>query len=994
MSTDTELSPVGRSEVKWGRLVLLLFFLSGLSALIYQVIWLRSLATVFGSTVYATTTVLASFMGGLALGSFIFGRRADRSRHPLLLYGILEIGIGVFALLFPLLMHVYDDLYAVLHQKTALSFYSLSLVRFLVCAVVLIIPTTMMGGTFPVISRFYVRKYSQLTENVSLLYGLNTIGAVSGVVLSGFILIARIGLFKTSLVAIAVNFIVGIAAIILQGRNVCDVEAAPARGKSTQSAPTDIPSASGPSSGSRGPIMLAVFLSGLASLSYEVIWTRTLIFVLDSFVYSFSIMLATFLSGIGLGSLVISRAAHKIKHGYSLLGWLFVLIGFSSLATLPFFAELTMWKESYLMSLSENIGFDTPAPWTRYILFKFLISALIMAVPTLLMGAAFPLAIKLYSSTMNDLGRRIGLVYASNTIGAILGSMLAGFVFISFFGLRNALVITAGISALTGILLFLLQAGRPVHYRIIRAGLPALVFCLAVILIPTDVYKRIFQKAQKTFELVYYREDPTATVTVHKRGESVIININGLNVAGTDFDFLTTQKIQAHLAMLLHPEPERILQIGFGSGGTCYSVSQHQSVTDIDCVELCRGVIEAARWFIPSNHRVLENPKVNLAIEDARNYVLATTNQYDLILSDSIHPTYAGNGTLYSRDYFLLCKNILKPDGYVSFWMPMYLLSTRDYKTIIKTFQSVFPYVTIWYVNNAIEAYSIVIGRNEPIAIDVGQIRRKLADPRLAGDLAQIDVMDEYDILSYFVMGPDKVKQYAVEGDINSDDYPIIELRAPKSMTRRRTWYQNLKELSEMRELPTRFLTNAWNSDEEAKEVSAKIGRVFEAVGLLIQGQLVNIISYDFDSEYAYYERAAEISPDNRAIKRLKSLASSRVMILRGEELIKRNRLAEAMEYYKNAIRVNPDPFDDSVGHAYYRQGFINWKQGNIAQAVADLERCLNVLPNHRQALLIRSLLALNAQRYVEARVMIDKLSSLYPHDDEVKKLRNRLSNR
>jgi spermidine synthase len=993
MSNDSKVSPGGRAGAKWGRLVLLLFFLSGLSALIYQVIWLRSLATVFGSTVYATTTVLASFMGGLALGSYIFGRRADGSRHPLFLYGVLEIGIGVFALLFPLLMHVYDDFYAVLQQKTALSFYSLSVVRFFVCAIVLVIPTTMMGGTFPVISRFYIRKYSQLTENVSLLYGLNTIGAVSGVILSGFFLISRIGLFKTSLLAIAINFAVGIVAIIMQGRNTCKVEAGSSCKEAKKPIRIDKASSAALPSISRKPIMLAVFLSGLASLSYEVIWTRTLIFILDSFVYSFSIMLATFLSGIGLGSLVMSRIANRIKRGYSLLGWLFILIGFSSLATLPFFAELTLWKESYLRSLSEDVAFDTAAPWGKYVLFKFLISALIMAVPTLLMGAAFPLAIKLYSSTMNDIGKRIGLVYASNTVGAILGSILAGFVFISFFGLRNALLVTAGISALTGILLFLLNSERPGRYRLISAGLPAVLFGLAVSFCPKDVYKRIFQKAQKTYELVYYREDPTATVTVHKRGEKVIININGLNVAGTDFDFLTTQKIQAHLAMLLHPNPERVLQIGFGSGGTCHSVSQHKSVTDIDCVELCSGVIEAARYFIPSNHRVLENPKVHLTIEDARNYILATTNRYDLILSDSIHPTYAGNGTLYSQDYFKLCKEKLKKNGYVSFWMPMYLLSTRDYKTIIKTFQSVFPYVTIWYVNNAIEAYSIVIGRNEPITIDVAQLKRKLKDPQLAGDLAQIDVLDENDILSYFMMGPDKVRQFVQDGDINSDDYPIIELRAPKSMTRRRTWYQNLKALSEMRETPTRFLRNAWKTGEEAELLTTKIEQTFDAVGLLIQGHLVNIITFDFDSEYSFYAKAAEICPDNRAINRLKSAATSRVMILRGEELIKRGSHEEAMNYYENAIRVNPDPFNDSVGYAYYRKGFIYWKQGNIAQTKAELDKCLSVLPNHKQALVMSALLSIESRHYDAAEATIEKLSDLYRHDDDIDKLRERLKN-
>jgi len=993
MSNAKKSSPAGRAETKWGRLVLLLFFLSGLSALVYQVIWLRSLATIFGSTIYATTTVLASFMGGLALGSFIFGKRADASRRPLLLYGALEIGIGVFALLFPLLMHVYDDFYVMLHQKAALSFYSLSLVRFFVCAVVLIIPTTMMGGTFPVISRFYIRTYAKIAENVSLLYGLNTIGAVAGVVLSGFILIGWIGLFKTSLLAVAVNFVVGITAMLLQGRHSCRIPEEPEG--AAPGAPGSPQAVRAPASGAakipRRPIMIAVFLSGLASLSYEVIWTRTLIFVLDSFVYSFSIMLATFLCGIGLGSLVMSRVAHRIRHGYSLLGWLFILIGFSALATLPFFSELTMWKESYLRSLSESISFDTVPPWGRYILFKFLISALIMAVPTLLMGAAFPLAIKLYSSTLKDIGKRIGLVYASNTVGAILGSILAGFVFISFFGLRDALLITAGVSALTGIILFLMHAGRPLHLRLVRAGIPAVAFILAVSFMPKDVYKRIFQEAQKTFELVYYREDPTATVTVHKRGEKIIININGLNVAGTDFDFLTTQKIQAHLAMLLHPDPKRVLQIGFGSGGTCYSVAQHRSVEDIDCVELCKGVIEAARWFIPSNHRVLENPKVHLTIEDARNFVLATPNRYDVILSDSIHPTYAGNGTLYSQDYFRLCKNKLNKGGYVSFWMPMYLLSPQDYKTIIKTFQSVFPYVTIWYVNNAIEAYSIVIGRNEPITIDVAQLKEKLAEPRLARDLAQIDVKDEYDILSFFVMGPEKARSFAQNGDINSDDYPIIELRAPKSMTRRRTWYQNLKELSEMREPPIPYLTNAWTTEVEREEVTSKISRIYEAVGLLIEGQLVNIISYDFDAEYAFYVKAEKICPDNRAIRRMKALASSRVMILRGEELIKRNRLADALDYFENAIRVNPDPFNDSVGHAYFREGFIYWKLGDRARAETELDKCLNVLPTNKQALLLRALLAADDRRYDEAHTLLDKLSSLYPHDEEVEKLRDRL---
>ncbi len=980
----------GQGDSKGEKVILVLFFLSGLSALVYQVIWLRSLATIFGATIYATTTVLASFMGGLALGSYIFGKLADKNRWPLQLYGILEIGIGLFALLFPYILSIYDGIYAYLQQRTALSFYSLSLIRFLACSIVLIIPTTMMGGTFPIISRFYIRRYSYLTSKVSLLYGLNTIGAVAGVILAGFFLMEKVGILRTSLIAIAINLAVGIIAIIIQ-RSVTREVKIKTKSAETKISPQSITKeyAADPHH-SRRLILFAVFLSGLASLSYEVIWTRTLVFVLDSFVYSFSIMLATFLVGISIGSLIISRLASRIRQGYTLVSILFVLIGFFAISTLPFFSELTMWKKSYLQSLSENVDLNTPAPWGRYILFKFLISAMIMVVPTLLMGAAFPLMIKLYSSSLQDLGRRIGTVYASNTFGAILGSFMAGFIFIPFLGLRSALFVTAGVSILTGVLLLLFQAGSPLYQRILKTCSPAVVFVLLLFVLPRDTYERVFQKAQKDFDLVYYDEDPTAVVTVHKRGDRVIININGLNVAGTGFNFLTTQKIQAHLGLLLHQQPERVLQIGFGSGGTCYSVSMHKSVKDIDCVEICNGVIKAAKYFIPSNHRVLENPIVHLTIEDARNYVLATEHRYDLILSDSIHPTYAGNGTLYSRDYFLLCKEKLKKGGYVSFWLPMYLLSPRDYKTIIKTFQSVFPYVTIWYVNSAIEAYSVVIGRNEPFLIDVEQLRARMEDPSVARDLASIDVFDEYDILSYFMLGPEKAREFSMDGDINSDDRPIIELRAPKSMTRRRTWFKNLTNLADMRELPLKLLKNTGETNEELDTFNEELKKLYRAIGVLIQGQLINVMSYNFEDEYRYYVRAENIHPTNRAIQRLKALASSRVMILRGEALLKKGQIDEAFAHFNNAITLNPDPYDDSVGHAYYRKGHILRMKGDLDRAQSELEKCISIFPNHKRALLLSAEIDLDLSRKWRMEGKIERLSTLYPHDEDVKELRER----
>jgi len=941
---SSAVEPEGAASIGPRRVVLLLFFGTGVASLIYQVIWLRLLATVFGSTTYATATVLAAFMGGLALGSYAFGRWADRLSRPLVVYGLLEIGVGLFALVFPLILRGYEQLHADLQRITSWSFYAYSLVRFVACAAMLVIPTTLMGGTFPIMSRFYVRRFSRFTADVGLLYGINTAGAVVGVVAAGFFLIVSIGIFRTSVVAASVNLIAGLAAIVL-GR-------APMPAAAPE-ADADADEPAGPAGADRGylrTLLTAAFLSGLAGLAYEVIWTRTLVFVLDSFVYSFSIMLATFLTGLAVGSLVLSALAGRLRREHTALAVIFVLIGFSTVATFPFFARLTDWKLAYLGSFTGKVGFEEEAPWLQYILFKFGISSLIIVVPTLLMGAAFPLLLRLYTTSIDRMGGKIGAVYAANTVGAIVGSFLAGFVLIPFLGSQNALVTTSAVSVATGCVLFALPPGAAWRRRVLAAALPAAAFVVTAWALPSDVYQRVFQKAQGSFDLVYYKEDPTATITAHRRGQNVLIALNGLNVAGTGFNFLTTQKMQAHLALLLHPDPRTVMQIGFGSGGTAYSVSRHASVERIDCVELCQGVIDAAGLFLPSNHGVLKDPRVHLTIDDARNYVRITPRRYDIILSDSIHPTYAGNGTLYSKDYFAACRKKLNPGGFVSFWMPTYLLSTDDYKSIIRTFQSEFPYVMVWYVNNAIEAYTIVIGKTEPIEVDVQRIRDKLSQPAVAGDLAQIEVLDEFDIISYFVMGPETVAQFVDGAELNTDDHPVIEFRAPRSMSRRRTWYHNLQSLAEMREPPLRYLRHVAHDQDSADAFSARLRDLYKAVSVMLQGQLIDIVTWDFERELAVYRRAKQLCPESRAVRRLEALTLSRVLVVRSEKLEHEGHGIEALATLHRAIDVSPDVSDDFMGQAWYRTATLLRAQGDLYAAMIAASGAVDVLPRHAEA--------------------------------------------
>jgi tetratricopeptide (TPR) repeat protein len=315
------------------------------------------------------------------------------------------------------------------------------------------------------------------------------------------------------------------------------------------------------------------------------------------------------------------------------------------------------------------------------------------------------------------------------------------------------------------------------------------------------------------------------------------------------------------------------------------------------------------------------------------------------------------------------------------------MLSPREYKTTIKTFQSVFPNVSIWYVSSAIEAYTIVIGRVEPFEVDVPRLRRRLAVPEVARDLAAVEVHDVRDVLGYFVMGPEKARQYASAGDINTDDHPLIELRGPKSMTRRRTWYQNLRDLSAMREPVDRYLAGVGADDT----LVADLSRLYRATGAVIEGQLLDIISFDYEGQYRHYETADQLYPGNPAIGRLKALTMSKVLAFRAEDMVRQGQRDQAIATFERAIAVNPDPTDDTVGHSHFRIGFLLLQQREVKRGLEELRKCLAILPAHKQALTLSATVELRAGRYTEARAKIDKLLRLYPGDDEAERLRRQL---
>ena len=546
-------------------IVWLIFILSGASGLIYEVIWMRQLTLIFGSTVFATSTVLTAFMAGLALGSYYFGRKIDEStQSPLRIYALLEAGIGAFCLVWPLILGALSAIYVLIHRNITSEFYTLSLIRFVLTFGVLLIPSTLMGGTLPVLTRFFVKRLEQLGTNIGILYALNTFGAVIGTVAAGFFLIEALGVRWTLGVGIAINF--GVAAVALalsqkvsETEDISNQQSAISSQQENLVADTEILQST--NTESREPTadshfaLWAIGISGFCALAYEVLWTRIMVFFLGSTTYAFATMLAAFLFGIALGSMVFARWVDRIKQPVAVFGIVQLGIGLFALLLMPAFEEL------YGMSRAFQSTFGGSRFWAFFSCF------LVMCLPTFLMGTSFPLVTKIYTGSARQLGRSIGNVYAVNTVGSILGAFCAGFLLIPLLGIRPSIVLMVALNTGIGCLLVLrgewrAETGKSLLQGV-SIGMPILNAGLAVIMLltvnqPLFLKSAIFKTQRPGDTLVDYNEEVDATVTTLKDDEGVYrLYVDTNQAADASRWDSPSHRVIAHLPLLLHPRPKR-----------------------------------------------------------------------------------------------------------------------------------------------------------------------------------------------------------------------------------------------------------------------------------------------------------------------------------------------------------------------------------------------------------------------------------------------------
>jgi len=780
METDSSIAKGNRLAV----LVYLLFFLSGFCGLVYEIIWMRHFAVSFGNTTYAITVVLAAFMGGLAAGSRWFGRLADspgRKVSLLTYYGWMEIIIGVYCLGFDRLLEAQKSVllwfYHTLDPSAAASLGF----KFLLSAFLLVVPTVLMGGTLPVLIKIMSRRLPDVGRITGRLYFVNCFGAVFGTLAVAFWMIPAVGLALSTALAAGVNIVVGLVAIGLRGW----IPEGASRAEETSGAGDE----SAPAEKSRavlGWALAGIFISGFTAMIYEIAWTRILSLVLGSSTYSFSLMLAAFISGIALGSVLISRFMGKIRHPAYVFALCQIAVGLTVLAMLPLYSRMPL----FFLRCRELVNFS----YETHRVLEFIVCLVVMLVPTTAIGMGFPLVSRLAAGQMSKMAGRVGGVYALNTLGNILGTVLCGFAMIPLLGLKLTLetAVLFNLAAGACILLALGPLRASQRKKVFAAS--ALAVAAYILLAPgwdklllsagafryhrsPQATAENFSKKARERDLLFYREGISTTVTVEQEDSNFVLRVNGKVDASSKLD-MQTQILLAHLPMLLHRNPERVLVIGAGSGVTCGSALAHPELESLCCVEISPGVVQGSRFFADYNRRYWENPRTEIVIDDGRNFLFRSRENWDVIASEPSNPWMAGIGNLYSEEFYRNCRRRLAPGGIICQWIHLYEIEESVLKTILITFGKSFPHAIAF---GSIEDVDLLlIGSEQKFSVDFESLAERISNDNVAADLKKIGISSIFTLLSTQIFDSYGLKRWAGIGPVNSDNFPVVEYSAPR----------------------------------------------------------------------------------------------------------------------------------------------------------------------------------------------------------------------
>jgi spermidine synthase len=771
--------------------VLCAFFLSGASSLLFESLWTRELTLVFGSTTLAISTVLATFMGGLGLGSFLVGRRADRLGRPLRVYALVEGAIGAYALVVPLILLGYPELARALHRALGDHHVALSLGRFVASALLLGVPTTLMGATLPLLARHFIQQPWQMRRlgwRLGTLYATNTFGALSGAFLAGFVLLPSIGVDATNYTAAAINLLLcgGVLWIEARSRALGRSAAAAEQGPPLEALVDEAPPAPPPRRAVR-VTLLAFVVSGAAAMMLEVLWTRALAVVLGSSVYSFSLILVAFLGGLAGGARLFARRAARTADPVRLLAFLHfgtvcaIALTYLVIDQLP---RVFVWL---LRGSSFDVDFILAS--------QLLLATIVILPPTLLMGGVFPVTLRITTAALEEVGRDVGSAYALNTLGAIAGSFMAGFVVLPWAGLQRGIFLGGAMDAAMGAALLAVAPSVKRRLRLpLALALPAALLVVARLLphwnlaqfdyglFRVDYVREILAGGGRWSmpELVYYRDGMATTVSVERFGKHYALKNNG-KVDASNGDDMPTQIMVGLMPFFFTPAPApTVAVIGYGSGVTAGATTQ-TAAARIDVVELESAVVSASRYFEDVNHRPLADPRLHLTVGDGRNFLAQSRKRYDIIISEPSNPWITGVSNLFTREYWSLAHRRLTAGGVFCQWAQLYEMSPLHIKTILRTFAAEFPYTYVFAAED-LSSDVILVASDRPLRLDRNDLSRRLAEPRFRAEAHRAGVDAPEDLIAYLLLAPDEIPAFTAGAPVNTDDNALIEFGAPRDL--------------------------------------------------------------------------------------------------------------------------------------------------------------------------------------------------------------------
>ncbi len=817
------------SALKKERIVIVLFFLSGASGLIFETICTRLLTYTFGNTAHAVSTVVSAFLGGLALGAFLIGRWADTRSAPLLLYGKLELLAGIYYLLIPRLFGLLTQAYVALCGRYQFGPTELLLARIGLSALVVLPPTILMGGTLPALASFIATNSRSVGSDINRLYSWNTLGAALGTLASTYVLIAYLGVPRSLALCTGINVLIFLFTIVVGSDRAQQEDVHPAEVAAPPNQATE-PARSFP-----GLLPVAAFLTGALGLAYEVVWTHVLAFWVGNTVYAFGLMLFVFLIGLGWGARVVARRWQEPARWGFALAAAQLLLGLTVMLTLPLWARIPAVFEHPAVGLAIGLGGFVVARgvllrrekrlnqssqlrkafkvlhllallalivlllmWRRddttiFLLqetVRFLCAFYLLIAPALLLGMSLPLLINLYTLESRRTGAAVGRVYAANTLGAICGSLLAGFLVLPRLGSLVTLRAAATVNCALGVLFLMTLASRRTPKRAALAIVSALVVAACWLAPGSWDARRMSSGAYAYFqplpvdELLFLKEDIQGGLTTVVRQGSVNVLLSNGKFQGDNQGEVQAQIRFAFIPMLFTHDFDNALVIGLGTGNTLRSVSRFP-FHRIDVAELAPQIVEASRrWFQDVNGDVFDrDPRVHLHIADGRNFLLLSPRRFDLITAEISSIWISGEADLYNKEFYEICRAHLTDRGVLQQWVQIHHMRTQDLLVILNTAAQVFPHVAFFQGPHQ----GLLIASASPLTVDYRRLQEFDSDAGIQQELRAIAVPSTASLLGEMVLYGNSMRAALASPSlgthatrVSADLHPYLEYQTPK----------------------------------------------------------------------------------------------------------------------------------------------------------------------------------------------------------------------